>query len=140
MGKVYSNNTAPLEYTLEVQATGPVDDRFVVLRREDLITESTWYTSDGTSKAYNGMFTSVVGGNNDADKGLYYLLRVSQITKFADVPLTIIDINGNSVPNPLYHQLGWRKVADNIKFDEYTIQLNENNERYVATVDGGNYY
>lgn len=130
MGKVFTNNTVVMENTREIAVNAPIDDRFVVLKREDLINPATWYTSNGqTPKVHDGIFTVVVKDPNPNNNGFYYLLRATRVTKFSDI----------SSDDPNYDVFGWKKIGGEVVFDEYTIQLNADNERYVATVDGGQY-
>lgn len=130
MGKVYTSNTVPMENSREMTVNAPIDNRFVVLKREDLVNVETWFTSNSqTPKVYDGLFVSVVRDPNQNNNGVYYLLRASRVTKFSDVPST----------DPSYDVFGWKKIGGDVAFDEYTIQLNTDNERYVATVDGGQY-
>lgn len=133
MGKVHTRNLAPLEYPFELYSDQPIDNRFSVIWKSDLTNSSTWEvtTEEGTLNAtYHGMLVAVVGDKELAEnRGVYYLSSKTYYDRTAD---------DESAPN--YHPLGWKKIGgESIAFDEYTIQKNENNKRYVANVDGGNY-
>lgn len=98
-GKFYTSNI-PVQ-CFNVQETKPIDDRFVVHNRSDLLEEGTWKKSeeDGVY-VYSGMTVSVVDDQTAENNGLYMLIDGSRYNKQA----------WDSSIQETYNVNGWRRI------------------------------
>ncbi len=134
MSRPYNDNTF-VQYGFEINATAPIDERFVLRYRSDLTDSNNW---DEHHPLYNGIFIAVVADSIPSNNGIYMLLKQSKYRYFRDPQ-----------GGELYHPEGWIQInATNapVILDQYTIKDGnaesldtdvQQNGLHVVRVDGG---
>ena len=70
----------PFSGNFEPQAAGPLDARFIIDTRAELLTATNWEALDGSQYVYKGMIVSVHSDPNTDFNGLYVLLDPTDVT------------------------------------------------------------
>lgn len=153
MNYKYPANTSNQAPNLPLRAENgrPVDERIVILTREDLVNKNTWGvmypTGDYSNMTYDGIIVSVVDDPIFDNNGVYYLRKKWKYLTFADTFPS--DPAGTQ-----YDQDGWKKLGTDggggqtVYPDNYTIkdgiaEPDDSDERqsgfHVVRVDGGEF-
>lgn len=157
MGYVYqapSGNPSPY-VPFKANRSAPVDERFVIDTRANLVERSTWGYYDELAQywvnnSYDGIIVSVVDDEVYENNGVYMLKKRKKYTKFADIDDTDPDYS------TLYDPDGWRKISGgsspvpaSVVVDNYTIKNNSSGYEpddtqelpalHVVRIDGGSF-